>query len=275
MGVGAAGAHFGLPIVWKELERAMLRRACARTRSVVLTYDDGPGDLVTGDLLDLLDGLGVRATFFLLGRSVAGREGLVGRIAGAHEVGSHSFDHTHAWRAGPGRTYRDIVRGHGVVSGAVGGSGCGLFRPAYGKASGATWLASRRIGARVCWWTIDSGDTRASVPAAGSCASRVTPAGGVVLMHDGHREGARARFVLEETRRVVERARELGLGVRMMGELLDRAVDCADCDAHAGAQTASRASLSDPCGLVGGRSLGAVASASSCVGGRGRGVRDG
>ena len=65
---------------------------------VALTFDDGPSQW-TEPILDILDAAGARATFFVLGENVKGREQIVRRTAAAgHEIGNHTF--THPWLQG-------------------------------------------------------------------------------------------------------------------------------------------------------------------------------
>ena len=60
---------------------------------VALTFDDGPDVVSTPSFLDLLDQLGVRATFFVLGRYL-GDGGLLRELASAgHGIGVHGWDH--------------------------------------------------------------------------------------------------------------------------------------------------------------------------------------
>lgn len=62
-------------------------------RRVALTFDDGPGE-ATAELLDLLKGKKVSATFFVLGRAVRAHPGLVRRMAAeGHLVACHSDTH--------------------------------------------------------------------------------------------------------------------------------------------------------------------------------------
>ena len=79
---------------------------------VALTFDDGPHPLSTPRFLEVLDRLGVRATFFLLGRWAARAPGLVKEITGAgHEIGLHGYDHRCLLLRGPRATYTDLARG--------------------------------------------------------------------------------------------------------------------------------------------------------------------
>lgn len=61
---------------------------------IALTYDDGPYTPVTGRILDSLNSAGGRATFFVVGSRIAGREEIVKKIAlSGSEIGNHTYDH--------------------------------------------------------------------------------------------------------------------------------------------------------------------------------------
>ena len=61
---------------------------------VALTFDDGPRADTTSVLLAGLDERDAKATFFLIGRQIAGNEDLVERMEEeGHQVGSHTWNH--------------------------------------------------------------------------------------------------------------------------------------------------------------------------------------
>src|SRR5580700_814791 len=60
---------------------------------LALTYDDGPNDPYTLQLLELLDHHKVKATFFLIGRFVQQRPEIARAIAEeGHAIGNHTWD---------------------------------------------------------------------------------------------------------------------------------------------------------------------------------------
>src|SRR5438105_14246004 len=64
------------------------------TRLLALTFDDGPSFDNTPAIIDLLQGYGARATFFVVGREAEMREKLLEKIvATGNEVGNHSYTH--------------------------------------------------------------------------------------------------------------------------------------------------------------------------------------
>lgn len=216
----AAAASYWLPHALRPLEEKRLREACARARSLVLSYDDGPGRVLTPEVLAVLAGFGAPASFFLLGTNVVGNEPLIERLVNdGHELGCHGYWHLNAWRHGPGRVTADICRGYESLQKWIGPDA--PFRPPYGKTCLASRLALRRRRAPIAWWTVDSGDTAAvppDVPAVVESVRRT--GGGVVLMHDFDRtREERSHFVLSVTESLLKCARQEGLHVRRLGEL--------------------------------------------------------
>lgn len=204
-----------------------LARWCAANRALALTYDDGPSQELTARVLDVLSERGVKATFFLLG----GRAEAAPHVADllkdeGHELGCHSHEHLHAWKTWPWRARRDVARGFEALARWVGAGG--MFRPPYGKMTLLTSCEAWMRGARVGWWTVDSGDTWDPMANAGDAIERVRRAGGgVALLHDFDRDTPdaeeRATFVLDVTRGLLDLAEREGWRVLTLGEVMEGA----------------------------------------------------
>ena len=92
-------------IVQQEKEAAEERtenlKENKRRKTVALTFDDGPHETWTPLLLDGLEERGVKATFFLMGENIAGKEEIVKRMSRqGHLIGNHSFKHVQLTKAG-------------------------------------------------------------------------------------------------------------------------------------------------------------------------------
>ena len=80
------------------VERFVRKAALSQSRStraeIALTFDDGPHPEWTPRVLDALDGVGTRATFFVVGRSASQHAEIVrdARRRG-HEIGTHLYSH--------------------------------------------------------------------------------------------------------------------------------------------------------------------------------------
>ncbi len=82
-------AHLG-----GHMEAAPAISLAIEKKEIYLTFDDGPSTRVTGRILDVCKEEGVKATFFIVGERVAGREEVLKRIADeGHAVGVHSYTH--------------------------------------------------------------------------------------------------------------------------------------------------------------------------------------
>lgn len=58
-----------------------------------LTFDDGPS-VITDELLDILKFCNVKATFFVVGKEIVGREDMLKRICReGHSIGLHTYSH--------------------------------------------------------------------------------------------------------------------------------------------------------------------------------------
>jgi len=202
-------------------ERRLARR-CGALGALVLSYDDGPGERLTPRLLELLAVRRRHASFFPLGERAIRAPAVMDRmVADGHEVGCHGFEHVDASRVRRDAAVADIDRGYATLAAWVAPSG--LFRPPYGRCSASTFLALRRRGAGLAFWTVDSGDSLlASTDGDQVLRTVVDRCGGVVLMHDFDRDPghhAREDYVLDLTAALLDAAAGRGLEVMTLGRL--------------------------------------------------------
>ncbi len=160
----------------------VLRRGPTTTNRVALTFDDGPDDL-TPRYLDLLDELGVPATFFVLGDHATRRPDLIREyLRRGHQIAGHGYDHQRF----PRLSRRDLLDQCERTDAAIGGQASGRpwVRPPHGTLDARSLVALRAAGYVVALWTIDSCDYSDRDPAkvAERCASG---AGDVLLFHEG------------------------------------------------------------------------------------------
>jgi peptidoglycan/xylan/chitin deacetylase (PgdA/CDA1 family) len=155
-------------------------------RLAALTFDDGPAG-ATEAVLDLLAAHGARATFFVLGRQVAGREGTLRRaLAEGHELGNHGWSHLRATEAGAAEVREELERTAAAIEAAT-GVRPRLARPPYGDGAEAFAAAAAAAGlAPTVLWSVDPEDWRPGEGAAiaARVLERVHP-GAIVDLHDG------------------------------------------------------------------------------------------
>lgn len=161
------------------------------SRTVALTFDDGPGPW-TDKVLEVLTRENVKATFFVIGDLVERNSEQVLRIhAAGHAVENHSWSHRapsprRGWSAKTLHT--EIGRTNAVIASITGQSPC-YFRPPEGVVKGAQ-KGAQAAGLSVVLWSVDTRDWalegRSAAPKIRSRARLgLTQQHPVVLMHDG------------------------------------------------------------------------------------------
>jgi peptidoglycan-N-acetylglucosamine deacetylase len=188
----------------------------SHSRHVALTFDDGPDPASTPSFLRLLEELGVRATFFVLGRHLEDR-GLLREMADrGHEIGVHGWDHRPVALHRPTVLRDGIARTRDLVADTT-AAPVRWYRPPYGVLTPASWWAANHAGLRTVLWSAWGRDwERRATPASVTCLVQVQlRPGGTVLLHDSDRLSASSswRTTLVATERLVRLWRSDGLEV--------------------------------------------------------------
>jgi peptidoglycan-N-acetylglucosamine deacetylase len=153
---------------------------------VALTFDDGPDPVSTPEFLGVLDDLGWRATFFMLGEMVRAAPGLAAEVAAAgHEIAVHADTHRSQKRMSPRAIRDDVARAYAAVADASGVEPK-WFRPPHGALSVEGKRMARKLGMRSVLWTTWGRDWRAEATPQ-SVRDDVLAGyldGGTILLHD-------------------------------------------------------------------------------------------
>jgi len=166
--------------------------------SLVLTYDDGPGPNTLA-VAEYLSGMGIEATFFVVGESIEKLPHVPARVrALGHRLGNHTWTHQMGGLTGQLEGGGDIVDELTRTAARLGGNAepiavrppWGLWNEAVARTLNAdTLLAARHVGPFN--WTIDCRDWAGwsdgidpAVVAAQYRARATEVKRGIVLMHD-------------------------------------------------------------------------------------------
>jgi peptidoglycan/xylan/chitin deacetylase (PgdA/CDA1 family) len=183
---------------------------------VALTIDDGPDSFTTAEILHALAAYDARATFFLIGDRVRGREPVVSEIVAAgHELGNHLSRDEPAVRLPPDELRRSLLETDSLLAPFARPT---WMRPGSGWYDETTLAVARAAGYRLALGSIYPYD--AEIPSVGFAAWRILRSarpGSVVVLHDGGSRGARTAEVL---RRVLPELERRGLGVVTLSALV-------------------------------------------------------
>jgi peptidoglycan/xylan/chitin deacetylase (PgdA/CDA1 family) len=175
-----------------------------RGRLVALTFDDGPGRY-THIALRELHTAGARATFFLVGASIARYPRLPEGERRLGAIGDHTMTHPNLRSLSFAGAMAEVRSGRNAAL-ATAGPPVDLFRPPYGAHTDAIDEAVGRDGMAQVLWNIDSGDSRVSPPEdyreiSDNVRHSVGP-GSIVLMHENRGQTIHAlRTILPALRR--------------------------------------------------------------------------
>lgn len=199
----------------------------ARTaeRVVALTFDDGPCHPHTGQLLDILDREGIRATFFMVGNNVVREPGLAAEVASRHAVGNHTFTHPHLTWSRPKKIRDELERARAAIHDATGNVPT-IFRVPHGWYGPQVISTAGELGYRCVGWSVMAWDwNRPPSEVIQRRILRGVRPGGVTLLHDGQDTDAFPKadrsHTIAAVPRIIRRLKEGGYGFVTVPELMD------------------------------------------------------
>ncbi len=151
-------------------------------KHVALTFDDGPHNSVTPQILDLLAKHDAHATFFVLGNRVEFHPELLVRIMKeGHEIGNHSWSHPQLTNLSEAEVKAQISKTNDEIEKII-GEKAKFIRPPYGAVNEMT---RQYIDFPIINWTVDPKDwkSRDSEAVFLEVKKQVFD-GAIILMHD-------------------------------------------------------------------------------------------
>lgn len=164
------------------------------SKSVALTFDDGPDPAQTPKILKLLAAQHVHATFCLVGENVRRNPEMVRQIvAGGHTLCNHTWDHSlKIGKQTPAKIQADLRRTNDAIRKAAPGVKIKYFRAPGGNFTPALVKVAKQMGMTSIYWRVDPRDW--DHPAGESDAAhrakviraveRHTHPGSIILSHD-------------------------------------------------------------------------------------------
>ncbi len=149
-------------------------------KAIAFTFDDGPCEY-TEQILDCLEELDARASFFVLGCHIEGNEALLERMVSLGcEIGCHGFDHKDMRKQSASAVAGEVDKTSRLIYAACGVEPT-LFRAPYGEFSKSSdGIALHRIK-----WSVDTLDWKTKQrDAVKNAILKDAHDGDIVLLHD-------------------------------------------------------------------------------------------
>ena len=200
-------------------------------RVVALTFDDGPDPTYTPQILDILRGRQVPATFFVVGVNAERSPELLRRIyAEGHEIGNHTYSHRDLTTASSARLQFELNATQRIIQHALGVSTL-LFRPPYAADSEPQTpqeleaiLRAQQLGYITIGARIDPQDWELGVTPDAILAEVLAelPNGRVALLHDA---GGNRSATVEALPELIDELRARGVRFVTVSELVGKTRD--------------------------------------------------
>ena len=174
----------------KKTSLANSKRKAAPARKVIaLTFDDGPHQEYTPDILRILKERDVKATFFVVGSMAECYPYLIrAEFRGGHTVGNHTYHHQKLSELTPEEIQQEIKVCDDSIE-RITGVKAKFFRPSGGNYNGQVVSIAHSLGYSMILWSVDPCDI--ANPGVEEIVNRImrrASNGGVILLHDGVRQ---------------------------------------------------------------------------------------
>jgi peptidoglycan/xylan/chitin deacetylase (PgdA/CDA1 family) len=186
-------------------------------KQIAITFDDGPTEHYTPQILEILKDHQVSAAFFCIGKRIEDNELLFRRLhEQGHIIGNHSYSHTPFFDFLPSAKLQEDLQQADIAVKNVIGLQPKLFRPPYGITTPAMKKAIKDRGYTAIGWSIRSFDTIAkNEEKLLNKLVRLLKPGAVVLLHDTQ------KITLDMLPRFIQAARNEGYEFVRLDKLLN------------------------------------------------------
>lgn len=170
-----------------------------KEKVVALTFDDGPHEKHTTQILDLLEKYNAKGTFFIVGEQAEKNPEIVLRMyEEGHELANHTFTHPNSTNVSKIR--KEIKQTNDTIY-SITGYTPNLFRPVEGQYTDAMIEEVVKDGFQVVMWSWHQDTEDWKNPGVNKIVKTVlkgTKEGDVILFHDGGGNRAQTVKALEQ-----------------------------------------------------------------------------
>lgn len=156
---------------------------------VALTFDDGPNEPYTSEILDILKRYNAKATFFVLGKNVELYPNTAKRITDeGHAIGNHTYDHPYLLIQSKSHIKNELEKTEQTIFRTT-NTRPFLFRPPYGVEDNWLYNVVKQEGYITVEWSVtghNGGRDTTPERIVNDTLNGVVN-GSIILLHDGNR----------------------------------------------------------------------------------------
>ncbi|MBD2871702.1 N-acetylmuramoyl-L-alanine amidase [Paenibacillus arenilitoris] len=190
-------------------------------KRTALTFDDGPDDVVTPRILDILKENKIKATFFMLGSQAAAHPEVVRRIVDeGHAIGNHSWSHPRFNDITMEEARKQINDTQQKLE-EIAGVRPSLFRPPYGALDEEKEELVYEMKLAIVNWSVDTMDwSGLSAPDILELVREQIWPGGIILQHSSGGKDHELSNTIEALKQIIPELSEQGYSFVTVPELL-------------------------------------------------------
>ena len=200
----------------------VLSKGDKNNKSIAITFDDGPDNLITPKVLDILLKENVKATFFVVGELAQANPDVLKRIVKEnHALGNHSWTHPNFQKLNDEDSNKEVMLTEQKVL-EITNRKMALFRPPYGLVTEKQIQILRQQGYKVIGWNVDACDYKGlSKENIIKAIENKTQNGSIILEHSAGGNWTKMQGIIEALPIVIEDLKKKGYTFKTIPELLN------------------------------------------------------
>lgn len=178
------------PLLAKKMFPNYIWDIPSASKTLYLTFDDGPTPDITNWTLDVLDQYNAKATFFCVGKNVKLHPEIFKSIIdNDHTIGNHSYNHIKGWRTSTKNYLANISKAQKTIDSQIANHPSEfkyLFRPPYGQIRPKQGKALIELGYQIVMWNVLSFDWNNEISPENCLENVLSSAqnGSIIVFHD-------------------------------------------------------------------------------------------
>lgn len=201
------------PLVIKKMLPNYVWNMPTTSKTLYLTFDDGPTPEITNWVLDTLNQFDAKATFFCIGKNIEKYPEIFQNILdNGHAIGNHTNNHVKGWRTSTKKYIENIDEAQKYIDFEtlkLQLKSVNLFRPPYGQIRPKQGKALENLGFKIIMWNVLSCDWDNTITQETCLKNVITNVsnGSIVVFHDSVKAEYNMKYALP---RVLEHFRNKG-----------------------------------------------------------------
>jgi len=183
------------PLLVKKMFPNYIWNIPTTSKTIYLTFDDGPTPEITNWTLNILNQYNAKATFFCIGNNIEKQPDVFQNILNnGHTIGNHTYNHIKGWKT----KTKDYLNNVALCDTVLKSQNSKLFRPPYGQLKPKQGKQLIELGYKIIMWDVLSLDWDKNVTPE-ACFNNViskTKNGSIIVFHDSIKASKNMKFAL-------------------------------------------------------------------------------